>query len=308
MTLFEEILADRVHGASEVEARLLRTLLQAGPPGPDDLRELTRAVLRHQPSMANLLTLLNDLWLAQDRGEPWEGTIRGRLDRSLEKLDRSFLASLGESLGGLDRSRPVTLITLSRSGTVLRALIAAHQEGVGLRVVVGEGRPGGEGKDTARDLAGAGIDTWVAADAALPALLHEPDTLTLPFKVEIGRTAVVVGTDAVSDAFFLNKIGTYGLALAAKRAGVPLLLLTNESKLLPPALARSVAVQTGDPAELGAPGKALNFYFERVPLNLVSLAILGAGTLRPGELRERAAALPVSPGLLEELAVESPAG
>jgi hypothetical protein len=308
MPQFEEILADRVHGASEVEARLLRALLETGPLSPDSLRELTRAVLRHQASMANLLTMLNDLWLARERGEPWEGTIRARLDRSLEQLDRFFLNALGEGLGRLDRDRPVTLITLSRSGTVLRALIAAHQSGIGLRAVVGEGRPGGEGKDTARDLAAAGIDTWVAADAALPALLNEPDALPLPFKVEIGRTAVVVGTDAVSDAFFLNKIGTYGLALAARRAGFPLLLLTNDSKLLPPALARSVAVQTGDPAELGAPGKALNFYFERVPLNLVSLAVLGTGILRPGELRERAASLPVSGELLEELAAGSAAG
>ncbi len=100
------------------------------------------------------------------------------------------------------------VLTLSRSGTVLSALQAADPPPT---VSVAASAPGDEGVGVAEHLTEAGLDVTLLPDAAIARRLRE------------GRIdAVLVGADTVhSTGAVVNKVGTYGAALAAQNADVP---------------------------------------------------------------------------------------
>jgi translation initiation factor 2B subunit (eIF-2B alpha/beta/delta family) len=293
----EAVLADREHGASEIERRLVAVLasaLEEGGLTPERLETATALLLRYQPTMANLLGLFDELWRVEESGLPPDeraGRLAERLRERAERLAGE--ARLGPLLARALAGRDVVL-TLSRSGSVLAALAGAARSGARLRVIVGEGRPGGEGRGAAADLATGGLEAWCAVDAALPALLHDPGSLPLPFPLSRERTAVVLGADAIGPAWFLNKVGSYALALAAREAEVPVVLVATESKRLPPALLARLEIRPAESLGLAPGVGAIDFLFERVPLALVTRAVLETGLAAPAELARRAAALPAS--------------
>jgi translation initiation factor 2B subunit (eIF-2B alpha/beta/delta family) len=325
-----EALGDRRLGASEIEQRLLQGLIgRLDPEGGGDgtgegiedlLTALTAEIRERQPAMANLLQLANRAWLLWERraGTPevarrlarqW----RDRLDRlrhAEEALGRHLVAWAEERWGSPGRQRPderVTVLTLSRSGTVRAGLTALREAGWDPVVRVGEGRPGNEGRDQARDLrdpdGGRGIDARLVTDAAVVALAAgsswvesgAPDAEP----ADPARTAVVVGADAVGPEAFLNKVGTRALAAAAGERGVPVLVVADAAKVLPEELFASLEPPAAPAAELDPPAgvPALNVYFEVIPLRLVTRVVSEDGVVEPAEVR-RAASGPVSRRML----------
>ena len=100
------------------------------------------------------------------------------------------------------------VLTLSRSGTVLKALRRANPAP---EVVVAESQPGREGVDVAEALAEGLDDVTVCTDAAVAKILSEGE-------VDI----VLVGADTVRPSgAVVNKTGTRSAALAAAREAVP---------------------------------------------------------------------------------------
>jgi methylthioribose-1-phosphate isomerase len=98
------------------------------------------------------------------------------------------------------------------SGTALAVVYAKAAAGERVRVYACEARPLLQGaRLTAWELMDAGIDVTLIADSAAAALLHG------------GRVdAVIVGADRIAaNGDTANKIGTFGLALAARHAAVP---------------------------------------------------------------------------------------
>jgi translation initiation factor 2B subunit (eIF-2B alpha/beta/delta family) len=163
------------------------------------------------------------------------------------------------------------IATLSASETVLASLLRMSATGHKPRVIVAESRPRFEGRDTARALAGAGIETWLVADAALPMLLSQ-------------ASALWIGADAVTELGVLNKIGSYTAALAAREHGVPAWCIAVRRKLLPAGtaslgIAEMPASEIWDAAPAGV--RPRNVYFEMVPMALlrgvvVEDSVLGA--------------------------------
>jgi translation initiation factor 2B subunit (eIF-2B alpha/beta/delta family) len=185
----------------------------------------------------------------------------------LEQATRDAAGVAAQLLAG----REPWIATLSASEAVLAAIRKLAGEGRKPRVLVAESRPRLEGRDTARALAEAGIETWLVADAALPLLLSQ-------------ASALWIGADAVTDIGVLNKIGSYTAALAAREHGVPAWAIAVRRKLLPagtPALgiAEMPASEIWDAAPAGV--RPRNVYFEMVPLPLlrgvvVEDSVLGA--------------------------------
>jgi S-methyl-5-thioribose-1-phosphate isomerase len=107
-------------------------------------------------------------------------------------------------------------------GTALGVIRALHADGALSHVIVDETRPLLQGaRLTCWELGQLGIEHRLACDGAAPFLIsqHLVD-------------AVVVGADRVAaNGDVANKIGTYGLALAAHRAGIPFLVAAPESTL-----------------------------------------------------------------------------
>src|SRR4029077_911756 len=105
-------------------------------------------------------------------------------------------------------------------GTALGVIRALHADGALDHVIVDETRPLLQGaRLTCWELGQLGIEHRLAGDGAGPVLVSQ------------GRAdAVVVGADRVAaNGDVANKIGTYGLALAAHRAGIPFLVAVPES-------------------------------------------------------------------------------
>lgn len=163
------------------------------------------------------------------------------------------------------------IATLSASEGVLAAIRALAEAGKKPRVILAESRPKLEGREAARALADANIETWLVADAALPLLLSQASALWL-------------GADAVTDAGIVNKIGSYTAALAAREHGVPTYAIAVRKKLMPSDTAalginEMPAAEIWDAAPAGV--RPRNVYFEMVPAKLlrgvvVEDSVLGA--------------------------------
>ena len=107
-------------------------------------------------------------------------------------------------------------------GTALGVIRALHADGALSHVIVDETRPLLQGaRLTCWELGQLGIEHRLACDGAAPFLISQGLA-----------DAVVVGADRVAaNGDVANKIGTYSLALAAHRAGIPFLVAAPESTL-----------------------------------------------------------------------------
>ena len=89
------------------------------------------------------------------------------------------------------------------------------------QVIVAEGSPGFSGQKLARELADAGVQTTLIADAAVFAIMARVN-------------CCVVGAHAVlADGGMLGQAGLNMVALAASRHAVPFVVLTGLHKLCP---------------------------------------------------------------------------
>ena len=125
---------------------------------------------------------------------------------------------------------------------------ALHADGALSHVIVDETRPLLQGaRLTCWELGQLGIEHRLACDGAAPFLISQGLA-----------DAVVVGADRVAaNGDVANKIGTYGLALAAHRAGIPFLVAAPESTLdeATPSGAAIPIEQRAD-AEVSRPGRS----------------------------------------------------
>ncbi len=128
-------------------------------------------------------------------------------------------------------------------GTALNTVTAAHHAGRPVHVLVAESRPMFAGSRIAAwELGQAGVPYAVATDAAAPACIAEGEV-----------AAVLVGADRIAaNGDVIAPVGTFALALAARDAGVPLLVFAAT-----PAI--DLATPTGEEAtiEEGRPGPVL---------------------------------------------------
>jgi S-methyl-5-thioribose-1-phosphate isomerase len=167
-------------------------------------------------------------------------------------------------------------------GTALGVIRALHADGALAQVIVDETRPLLQGtRLTCWELGQLGIDHRLACDGAAAFLIsqHLAD-------------AVVVGADRIAaNGDVANKIGTYGLALAARAAGIPFLVAAPESTLdeatpsgaAIPIEQRADAEVTGPAAPAGT--LALNYAFDITPAGLVTAIVTEDRLITPAGAR-----------------------
>ncbi len=280
-SLVAPLRAEVLSGASVVARMAADALLRSvdGLPG-ETVPELRAAVadlclrmLDAQPAMAPLVALAAEaLHALEGAGDvPSARTaVRGAARAFREGLD-SRARSLAERTASL-LPEDVVVLTLSSSSSVRDTLLRRAREGR-VEAFVLESRPLQEGHRLAAELARAGVPVTVAVDAAATTLVRR-------------ATAVLMGADSVGDAGVVNKLGSAGLAHAAARAGVPVLVSTDGTKILPPGFPQYVADDRPAEEVVRAPAgvKVWNRYFEAVALEDVTLVVTEAGAFSPGEL------------------------
>ena len=268
--LISGIASDRAAGASEILQRAIDVLSRAMPRPAEDRLEIARALCRAQPGMAPIWNAA--LAAVRDEGQP------ERFERFVQRVRRAphMLARLVRELfSDTDAPRPnltsapLSLVTVSSSGSVLSALTALAGARP-LRVACAEGRPALEGRRMAAMMAQAGAAVTLFADAAIAEALP-------------GADAVIVGADAVAAEWFVNKVGTRMAAAAAALVAVPVYVVASRDKFCAPALAPFVTSRDGAANEIWdapPPGVVVrNPYLERVPLDLATAIVTDAGIM-----------------------------
>ncbi len=107
------------------------------------------------------------------------------------------------------------VFTHCHSSTVTRMLAKAKADGVDFSVICTETRPAYQGRLTAKELMGLGIDTTFIVDSAARTFMSDVDV-------------VFVGADAItSEGNVVNKIGTGGIAVIASETRVPFYVVSE---------------------------------------------------------------------------------
>ena len=243
------IAVERVSGASDILARsieILREALAAGADAPT----IARALVRAQPSMAPVWNAA----LAAVAGTE-------RFEAFAARVQRAPAALICTAFD-LFNDAPRHIITLSYSGSVAAVLeaLVRHRP---LQVTCSESAPAREGRALAARLAAAGIAVTCTTDDAIPATVRVAD-------------AVLVGADAVTAHWFLNKIGTRSLAGAAAAEEVPVYVVASRDKFAGTSVASRLATSP---------------LFEPTPLANVTGVITDDGVLQPGMVRQVCEAL-----------------
>jgi translation initiation factor 2B subunit (eIF-2B alpha/beta/delta family) len=225
-TALDPVRGDRVHGATELARWALDALGRlAGswsPATEADLprtfRRIAQALERAQPAMGGFRR-----WAGEWRRMAGSQRFSERAPAARAWI-RNERARLRDEVAGLSRTsrrrfpKARHVVTLSRSQSVLEALVASGRRARPDLVSVLESRPGGEGRDFARDLRRAGFTVQVVLDRDGPSVVASADLLLL-------------GADAVDvDGSVVHKVHTRPLAEAAVHAGVPVVVVAGRSK------------------------------------------------------------------------------
>ena len=168
------------------------------------------------------------------------------------------------------------------TGTALAVAYAKAAGGEPVRVLAAETRPLLQGaRLTAWELADAGIDVSVVADAAMVSLISGGEV-----------DAVIVGADRIAaNGDTANKVGTLMQALAAAEAGIGFYVAAPTTTIDAAVTSGDrIVIEQRDPDEVHHAGgsrltpvgvEAVNPAFDVTPARLITAIITDAGVLRP---------------------------
>lgn len=236
---------DREQGAGAIAHQAALALAEGvagGAPAKPLLAALVE-LIHGQRSMAPLLRLAADL-SSELRGGTL-GRFQEVAEEWVESLENAGQQFRDQLLHRFDSDKRWAVF--SYSSTVLEGMQALAEEGVTGSVLVPESRPGGEGVQTARQLAAQGWHVTLVADTHLFNRVRAADLDRL-----------VLGCDAVGIKRFINKIGSGALASLCRSEGVDCEIWTTTHKLVPPKALDLLRVDTAQAGELRPPGEDIH--------------------------------------------------
>lgn len=212
-----EIASDTEHGSATLSVRALEVLRDEAATVAHEggefatVEDVAQRLVAARPTMT---ALSNRVCRALDAtaDETAEAVVVGAHDA----ISRALTADDRAASAVVDRIDGKRVGTLSRSGTVLTALC----QGDPSAVLVAESRPGREGVAVADSLADT-VPTTITSDAAFPEQLGG-----------WGADVLLVGADAVlPDGRVVNKVGSFGAAVAGQYHGLTVVVATASDKI-----------------------------------------------------------------------------
>jgi len=174
------------------------------------------------------------------------------------------------------------ILTHCHATTVIKILVEAKKQGKKFKVFSTETRPLFQGRKTASDLIKAKIKDTMLVDSSVFSVLFGQT------KVKINK--LIIGCDAISaDGSCVNKIGSFGLALAAHTRKIPLYVATQALKINEDAKNLSaIKIEKRSAKEVWeeAPKnlQIYNFAFDKIPAKYITGYITELGILKPKQL------------------------
>lgn len=285
-----------VRGAPALGAAGALGVALAAASGDPALSETAERIASARPTAVNLRVGVRRALAAAGRGP--DAVLAAA--RQVLAEDVAACRRLGERgadlLTELCGDRPLRLHTHCNAGalacvdwgTALGVVRSLHARGRVAHVVADETRPLLQGsRITAVELAAIGVPHHVVADGAAASIIARGLI-----------DAVVVGADRVAaNGDVANKIGTYPLALAAARAGIPFLVAIPESTFDPgTASGADIEIEDRDPDEVLVVGgrrmapdstPAWNPAFDVTPADLVTAIVTEDRVWRPTAVTAR---------------------
>jgi methylthioribose-1-phosphate isomerase len=273
----------RCETAAEV-AEAIRTLAVRGAPAigiaagyayalaaerGDDLDEAYRVLAGARPTAVNLVWALEQL-----RDDPTPERARLLHEHEVERCRRMAAHAVelfGSGARALTHCNAGGLAT-GGYGSAVGALRAAWEGGLLAHVLVGETRPLLQGaRLTAWELEALGIPHTVLADSAAAHLMAQGEV-----------DLVVTGADRIAaNGDVANKIGTYGLAVAAAHHGLPLYVVAPTSTIDPATpTGAQIPLEERAGAEVTSRFAARNPAFDVTPASLVAAIVTEVGVHR----------------------------
>ncbi|GAA2648248.1 MULTISPECIES: S-methyl-5-thioribose-1-phosphate isomerase [Streptomyces] len=247
-------------------------------------------------------TAVNLAWAVERVLGVLGGGAQAVLDEALAMLDediavnRAAIDQAADLVLSLTPDRPLRILTHCNTGrlataalgTALGTIVELAERGRVEEVLVDETRPLLQGaRLTTWELAEAGVPYRLCVDSAAPAAMARG----LVDVVLVGADRIAVNGDVA------NKIGTYGLSVAAARHGIPFIVVAPESTR-DPALpdgsgivieersAHEVTHVAGTAVAPAGAG-AYNPAFDVTPGELITAVVTEKETMRPAATRQR---------------------
>ena len=273
----------RCETAAEV-AEAIRTLAVRGAPAigiaaaygyvlaaatGEDLEAAYAVLASARPTAVNLVWALE-----QVRDDPTAEMARALHEDEVERCRRMAAhaaALFGPGTRALTHCNAGGLAT-GGYGSAVGALRAAWEEGLLAHVWVDETRPLLQGaRLTAWELEAAGIPHAVIADSAAAHLMSRGEV-----------DCIVTGADRIAaNGDTANKIGTYGLAVAAAHHRLPLYVVAPTSTLDPgTATGAGIPIEERSAAEVTTRFHARNPAFDVTPAELITAIVTELGVHR----------------------------
>ncbi len=268
---------------------------KAGQVGLEQIKEACRVLGATRPTAINLHWALRRMCARAEQaciaGEALYGALLAEANAIWDE-DRAMCQRIGE-LGAALIPDSATVCTVCNAGalatggigTALAPIYATHLAGRRPHVVVPETRPLLQGSRlTAWELTKAGVPCTLIGDGMIASRLRLGDV-----------SCVIVGADRIAaNGDVANKIGTYGLALAAHAHGIPFYVAAPSSTVdldtpngaaIPIEQRESDEVATWQGTRTAPAGVGVwNPAFDMTPAKLITGIITDKGIFRPEEI------------------------
>jgi len=205
----ERVANDDTHGGSWLAIEAVEAVAEAIELGEDPM-PVACELVRARPAMGAIAGALGRVIAAGGRSPEQMADEARAVVEARGRAAKTIAVLLSQHIQGV-------VMTHSASATVREALEHTPPD----RVVCTVSDPGGEGRELAESLREIGLATDIVDDTDAE---HAVGTVSL----------LLIGADTVfRDGSLVNKIGTAGLAKAAKKAGRPVIVACEVIKLTP---------------------------------------------------------------------------
>lgn len=281
----DEIAADRRLGARQLVVEAIRILKLAAETCEANsveecltyLEETANRLVVIKPSMASFSNAIDTLYHRAAKFKTsnlasLKAFVKHEAEQIIRGLEESSIKAVEEASKQINDG--YTVLTYSRSSTVLEVFRQTTLKGKKISAIVSESRPLYEGRQLAEELSTLGIPVTFITDSAVGHFMS-------------GVDMVLVGADSIlADGSVVNKIGTYLVALAAKDKSVPFYSVCELSKFnVRNYLGEETVLEEKEPSEvLDVPLAGVtvrNVYFDVTPAKLVSAIITEEGIITP---------------------------
>jgi translation initiation factor eIF-2B subunit delta len=210
-----KILNDKTSGSTEILLSLNKFLIS----GLGNKKFINSSLidakkkLSHFAVINNYILTLNNIIVQNDfdKVKNYVNTVESLEEKKFEKLVNNIKKEL---------PRAKNILTISRSGTLIRIFKLWNQRKTDFKLIIPESRPSNEGKTMAKELLKAGLKVEMITDAMTSNYIPRID-------------AVIIGADAVlKNGNVINKSGSLSLAVLCKYYRKPFYVLTTKSKYI----------------------------------------------------------------------------